>query len=84
MSRFCLTQVKGQLRVSSTFSGVKLTSDVGEAKALGLTGTVGFGVKVQPNTPPGGNKGRGQHGATQPGFPISSRSQQEPVSQTSS
>lgn len=62
----------------------QLTSDVGKAEALGLPGAVGLRVKVKPNTPPGGDEGRRQHGATQPGFPVPCRSQQEPVSQTTS
>lgn len=61
---------------------VQLTSDVREAEALGLSGAVGMRVEVEPNAPPGGDDRWRQHGATQPGFPIPCRGEEEPVAQT--
>lgn len=76
--------IKLQIKGWSKDPSIQLTSDVGEPEALGLPGAVGLRVEVEPNTPSGGDKGRRQDGATQPGFPIPRWSQQKPISQTAS
>lgn len=62
----------------------QLTSDVGEAKALGLARAVGLGVEIQPHAPPGGDEGVRQRSAAQPGLPVPRGSQHQPVSHTAS
>lgn len=66
----------------NNFSVVQVTSDVGEAEALGSSGAVGLRVEIEPNTAPGGDEGWRQRGATQPRFAAPRRCQQEPVAQT--
>lgn len=58
----------------------QLTSDVGEAKALRLPRAVGLRVEIEPHTPSGGEEGRRELGAAQPGLPVPGGSQHEPVS----
>lgn len=61
-------------------SSSRLTSDVGEAEALGLARAVRPRGEIQPHVVRGGDEGWRQHRPAQPGLQLPCGGQHEPVS----